>query len=81
MTKEITQAEAVIIAFAVLKNSRTIEEIENWVNENYEPNWKDFGTIIADMVPLSHGGNSSSTVPELYKVLETTERGVYRLIV
>ncbi len=30
---------------------------------------------MADMVPQSHGGNPSSTVPEKYRVLKRASRG------
>lgn len=50
------------------------------MNKKYPSKWKDFGTMLADMVPVSHGGNNSSTVPEYFRVLKRVERGKYCLI-
>ena len=76
----ITQCEAIIADFKDMGGIRTKQEITVWVNRNYGTKWKDFGTSLADMVPESKGGNSSSTVPEYFRVLERVERGKYRLI-
>ncbi|HBV87528.1 MAG TPA: hypothetical protein DEF42_12935 [Desulfosporosinus sp.] len=76
----ITQAEAIIAAFQGLGGKRTIREIEDWVTANYGDKWKDFSTQMADMVPLSHGGNGTSSVPDYFRVLERVQRGTYCLI-
>ncbi|MGD6831025.1 hypothetical protein ACQCT5_02595 [Sutcliffiella halmapala] len=75
-----TQAEAVIEAFITLGNERNIAEIRDWVTKQYGEKWKDFGTIMADMVPRELGGNNSSTVPTRYRQLGRVRPGVYRLI-
>ncbi|MBO8171496.1 MAG: hypothetical protein H0Z33_06385 [Bacillaceae bacterium] len=75
-----TQSDAIIKAFEELGGTRSIREIEDWVNRKYGAKWKDFSTLMADMVPVSHGGNTSSTVPEEKRVLERVSRGYYRLI-
>lgn len=75
-----TQADGIIEAFQVLGGTRSIQEITDWVNKKYGRVWKDFGTLLADMVPEKKGGNSSSRVPEYFRVLERVERGKYRLI-
>lgn len=75
-----TQAEAIIAAFQKLGGERTIKEIEECVTVTYKYRWKDFGTRLADMVPLSRGGNKSSSVPDNFRILERISRGTYRLI-
>jgi hypothetical protein len=40
---------------------------------------EDVGTALADMVPKSLGGNSSSTVGADYRILEKVSPGKYRL--
>lgn len=81
-----TQAEAIIEAFKALKGIRTIKEIKDWVDsksEKYGRKWKDFRTGMADMVPQSHSGNSSSNVSEKLRVLErmgSRRSGRYRLL-
>jgi len=62
----VNQYEAIIEAFEALGDSRTINEIQAWVNKRYGDIWKDFGTAMADMVPLYLGGNKSSNVPERF---------------
>ncbi|RKY52475.1 MAG: hypothetical protein DRP89_07635 [Candidatus Neomarinimicrobiota bacterium] len=74
------QYEAIIEAFEVLGGVRTIEEIKNWVSRKYENRWKDFGTAMADMVPLSLGGNHSSSAPDRLRVLERVSKGKYSLL-
>ncbi|MGM8215907.1 hypothetical protein ACLIA0_10085 [Bacillaceae bacterium W0354] len=75
-----TQNECIIEAFRELGGGRSIEEIRNWIIHRYGNRWKELGTPMADMVPESHGGNSSSNVPEYFRVLERVDKGVYRLI-
>lgn len=76
----VTQYEAIIEAFQTLGGVRTSEEIKAWVEEKYGPRWKDFSTMLADMVPPDHGGNQSSTVSNDYRVLIRVARGNYKLI-
>ncbi|MGG3561982.1 hypothetical protein ABES03_10290 [Neobacillus rhizosphaerae] len=79
--KRMTQAEAIIEAFKALGGTRRIFEIKNWVDNKYGLNrWKDFNTTIADMVPISLGGNKTSTLPERVKVLKRVKVGHYCLI-
>lgn len=59
---------------------RTISEIEDFVTTTYGDRWKDFGTQMADMVPLSHGGNGTSSVLDYFCVLERVGRGTPCLI-
>ncbi|MBC2723549.1 hypothetical protein [Desulfosporosinus sp.] len=75
-----TQPEAIIEAFKALGRTRSIDEIKSWVREKYGDIWKDFGTPMADMVPISRGGNSSSTIREELRVLERVSPGEYRLL-
>jgi hypothetical protein len=76
----VTQCEAIIEAFKHLGGYRSINEIEGWVRKRYGDRWKDFGTAMADMVPLELGGNNSSNVPESLRVLKRVSRGVYCLV-
>lgn len=75
-----TQCEAIIEAFKDLGGIRNQYEIKAWVERKYGSIWKDYGTCMADMVPKSCGGNSSSTVPEKYRILERVSSGEYRLL-
>lgn len=75
-----TQVDAIISAFQILGGERPIREIEDWVKRTYGYKWKDFGTRMADMVPKSHGGNNSSTIPDNQRVLARVNRGIYILI-
>jgi len=76
----VTQYEAIIEAFEVLGGERTIKEIQRWVSAKYGFRWKDFGTAMADMVPISLGGNVTSQAPEKVRVLKRVARGKYGLI-
>ena len=58
-----TQCEAIIEAFKALGGTKNKYEIEGWVSQKYGDIWKDYGTSMADMVPISRGGNSSSKCP------------------
>jgi hypothetical protein len=64
------QNEAIISALIDLGGEGTIKEVHAWLDEHYPNTWKESGTALADMVPLSHGGNSSSAVRDEYRVLE-----------
>jgi len=75
-----SQNEAIIEAFQALGGIRGIAEITSWINERYGNQWKGFGTVMADMVPRSHGGNASSLEPKHFRVLERVKRGKYRLL-
>ncbi|EHQ92319.1 hypothetical protein [Desulfosporosinus youngiae] len=75
-----TQPEAIIEAFKALGGTKNKYEIEEYVCQKYGDLWKDFGTPMADMVPISCGGNSSSNVREDLRVLERVNPGEYRLI-
>lgn len=75
-----TQPEAIIEAFKALGGTRNKYEIDAWVKRKYGDVWKDFGTSMADMVPLSHGGNSSSNVSDGFRVLERVSPGEYRML-
>ncbi|AZU62556.1 hypothetical protein [Neobacillus mesonae] len=74
------QSEAIIEAFKSLGGEREILEVRTWVDNRYGPKWKDFSTMMADMVPIELGGNHSSTIPEWSRVLERVARGKYKLI-
>ena len=74
-----TQQEAIIEAFEALGGTRNKFEIEGWVSQKYGDVWKDYGTPMADMVPISRGGNNSSNVREELRVLERISPGEYRL--
>jgi hypothetical protein len=71
--------QAIILALDDLGGEGTIKEICAWIETKYPNTWKDVGTALADMVPRSLGGNSSSTVSEDYRVLERIAPGKYRL--
>ncbi|MDI6782992.1 MAG: hypothetical protein QME64_02725 [bacterium] len=73
------QCEAIIEAFQALGGERTIREIEDWVKNKYGASWKSLSTAMADMVPLSLGGNPSSQVQDRLRVLERVGKGIYRL--
>jgi hypothetical protein len=76
----LTQSEAIIEAFRALGGIRKSSEIEEWVLDKYGARWKDFGTLMADMVPVSHGGNNTSNESDYFRVLQRVSRGNYRLI-
>jgi hypothetical protein len=71
--------QASILALDNLGGEGTIKEVSNWIQTRYPNTWRDVGTTLADMVPKSLGGNSSSTVSEEYRVLERVSPGRYRL--
>nr|WP_304220246.1 hypothetical protein [Fredinandcohnia onubensis] len=75
----VNQYEVIIDAFKSLKGERTIQEIRDWIIFNYDCQWKDIGTAMADMVLESEGGNKSSQVPAPYRVLRRVSRGKYCL--
>lgn len=75
-----TQPEVIMEAMKDLGGECRIEEIKNWVGLKYGDRWKDFHTIMADMVPVSHGGNNSSTIASKYRCLKRVSRGNYSLI-
>ncbi|WP_226682863.1 hypothetical protein [Sutcliffiella horikoshii] len=75
-----TQAEVIIEAFKALGGVRSIQEIEQWVVQEYCEKWKDFGTPMADMVAKDKGGNNSSLITSKYRVLERVGRGRYKLL-
>lgn len=72
--------EAIIEAFEALGGKRYIKEIKDWIYERYGERWKDIGTSMADMVPVSHGGSDSSQIHDQYRVLYKVSRGKYCLI-
>jgi len=76
----VTQCEAIIEAFQALGRERRISEIEDWVSRKYGRKWKDFGTLMADMVPIKLDGNTSSSVSPKYRRLKRVRRGYYSLI-
>jgi hypothetical protein len=51
--------EAIIKGFKELKVERSIKEISDWIIINCDHKWTDIGTTMADMVPISFGGNST----------------------
>jgi hypothetical protein len=71
--------QAIILALDDLGGEGTIKEVNEWIQKKYPNTWKDVGTSLADMVPKSLGGNSSSTVSDEYRVLERISPGKYRL--
>ncbi|MDR7074748.1 hypothetical protein [Fictibacillus barbaricus] len=75
-----THYNVIIEAFKTLKGKREIKEISEWVKVHYGAKWKDTGTTLADMVPVSLGGSISSNVPKNYRVLKRVSKGVYSLI-
>ncbi|MEH7346575.1 hypothetical protein V7122_22260 [Bacillus sp. JJ1532] len=80
MNKNINLNEAIILALVSLGEECSIQEIREWIEKRYPNTWKDVSTALADMVPVSFGGNSSSTTQEEYRILERVSRGYYRLI-
>ncbi|WP_053362566.1 hypothetical protein [Bacillus sp. FJAT-27251] len=75
-----TQCEAIIEPLEALGGEATIREVDGWLRKNYPNRWKSAGTSLADMVPEEKGGNTSSTVPPYFRVLERVEPGKYRLL-
>jgi hypothetical protein len=71
--------QAIILALDDLGGEGTIKDVNEWIEEKYPNTWKDTGTTLADMVPKSLGGNSTSPVSNQYRVLERVSRGRYRL--
>jgi hypothetical protein len=76
----LTQYEAVIQAFEELGKATTIKEMEEYVRKKHGNVWRDFGTVMADMVSIVHGGNHSSTVPSEFRILKRISRGRYALL-
>jgi hypothetical protein len=60
--------EAIIAAYETPGGERTIKEIKDWIYEKYGNRWRDIGTSMADMVPVTRGGNESSRIPEVYRI-------------
>jgi hypothetical protein len=71
--------QAIILALDDIGGEGTIKEVSDWIQIKYPNTWKDVGTTLADMVPKSLGGNSSSTVSDEYRVLKRVSPGRYRL--
>lgn len=80
MNKKINLNEAIILALVNLGGEGSIQEIRECIEKRYPNTWKDVSTELADMIPESFGGNSSSTTKEEYRILERVSRGYYRLI-
>jgi hypothetical protein len=76
----LTQCEAIIEAFITLGGIHNKQEKSEWVTNKYGAKWKDFGTPMADMVPVSYGGNKSSLVPSEFRVLQRISLGKYALV-
>lgn len=72
--------EVIITAFKTLGGEREIREIREWIYANYEEEWSDISTTMADMVPVSQGGNKSSRIRDEYRVLKRVSRGRYCLL-
>jgi hypothetical protein len=70
---------AIILALEDLDGEGTIKEVTDWIQSEYPGTWKDVGTTLADMVPVTLGGNSSSNAPDEYRVLDRVSRGCYQL--
>ncbi|MFY2158279.1 hypothetical protein ACOSZF_22045 [Cytobacillus firmus] len=75
----LTQYEAIIQAFEHLGKPTTIREMEEYIRKKHGDVWKDFGTVLADMVSPTHGGNHSSKIPNQYRILKRVSRGKYSL--
>jgi hypothetical protein len=75
-----TQNEVIIEALEALGGDGTIKEVSAWMDEMYPNRWKDYGTAMADMVPVYLGGNSTSNVKDELRILERMAPGRYRLI-
>ncbi|CAH2716711.1 hypothetical protein BACCIP111895_03899 [Neobacillus rhizosphaerae] len=71
--------QAIILALDNLGGEGTIGQVNDWINSNYPNTWKEAGTALADMVPMSLGGNRSSNVSEEFRILERVSPGRYRL--
>lgn len=74
-----TEYKAIIEAFENLQGERSIKEIEQYIQNKYGNEWKDIGTVMADMVAEELGGNKSSTIPKEFQRLIRTDRGIYKL--
>jgi hypothetical protein len=76
----ITHYEAILEAFKHLGGVQSRKEIDEWIQKKYQKEYKDTGTTLADMVPVTHGGNNSSTIPDRYRILLRISRGYYCII-
>jgi hypothetical protein len=75
------QSEAIIEALKDMKGIRHLSEIRDWICRKYGDNaFKDHSTPVADMVPVTLGGNTASNVPDRLRVLRRVKRGYYCLI-
>ncbi|SFL57917.1 hypothetical protein SAMN04487943_102302 [Gracilibacillus orientalis] len=72
--------EAILKCFMDKQKPMTIQEVDIYISRQYKQKWKDVGTTLADMVPISYGGNTTSTVPDEYRKLKRLTRGTYTLI-
>lgn len=72
--------EAIIQALRELGGEASIQEVKELVERNHPNTWKDISTVMADMVPVSRGGNGSSLLREDTRVLVRVARGRYRFL-
>ncbi|MBB6451600.1 hypothetical protein HNQ94_000021 [Salirhabdus euzebyi] len=72
--------EAIIEALSELGGERNVREVKEWIYDRYGDRWKDIGTRMSDMVPVSHEGNASSQIQAKYRVLNRVSKGRYCLI-
>lgn len=72
-------SDLILEALDALGGCGSIQEVEKWIISNRGGEWahSSYGTRMADMVPVSHGGNTSSTVPSEKQVLERISTGRY----
>jgi hypothetical protein len=64
-----TQNEVIVEALEALGGEGTIKEVSAWTNKMYPTRWKDYGTAMADMVPVYLGGYTSSNVKDELRIL------------
>lgn len=73
------QRDAVLLALRALGGSARAAEITAHARAAWNLEIKDCGTVLADMLATSQGGNSSSSVPTHLRILRRIGRGLYGL--
>lgn len=70
----------IIEAIKELGGKATIKQVENYIKSRYGNICRDIGTLMADMVSLKEGGNSTSSVPNEKRILKRVNKGEYQII-
>lgn len=75
-----SQREAVLRSIKAFGGTAKPQQVADYAKKTWGLDIKACGTVMADMVHPSHGGNTSSTVPLPFRKLKKTGRGEYSLL-